>query len=59
MNRLAPLIVRASARALPLPPSAWDEEPLAPDAASELAANLKLFATAWLGGVIFFGTFIA
>jgi hypothetical protein len=27
--------------------------------ASSLADDLKLFATFWLGGVVFFGTFLA
>jgi hypothetical protein len=28
-------------------------------AASSLAQDLKLFATVWIGGVVFFGTFLA
>ncbi|MDQ4087204.1 MAG: hypothetical protein M3177_04205 [Pseudomonadota bacterium] len=58
MNRLSPLIVRrvgpmAAAVALPEPrpfethqPAAWLED-------------LKLFATGWIGGLIFFGTLLS
>jgi hypothetical protein len=64
MNRLAPLVhrppepVRAWAGRAPSPrygiaaarraktPSAWSDD-------------VKLFATAWLGGLVFFGTLIA
>ena len=31
----------------------------AEQAASSLTDDLKLFATFWLGGVVFFGTFLA
>ena len=57
MNRLSPLIVRhpgPCARALPL------EWPIVtPEQQSQLLDDLRLFATAWLGGLIFFGTFLA
>ena len=57
MNRLAPLITRRTgpwAAALPL------EQP-APFEGAEPAAwleDLKLFATGWIGGLVFFGTLI-
>lgn len=62
MNRLAPLISRP-----PEPVRAWaGRAPSAPRASREavkLSApwtdDLRLFATAWLGGVVFFGTLIA
>jgi hypothetical protein len=59
MNRLAPLIVRRYQpapvrRAAPLPTLAAEiadaDDPL---------ADLKLFATGWLGGLVFFGTLFA
>jgi hypothetical protein len=65
MNRLAPLIVRypplwaasaSAARPLPdadLAVSQWL------DSAPGWAANLRLFATAWLAGLVFFGTLLA
>lgn len=58
MNRLSPLIVRRTGRAaaariaLPTPP-------LTPEQTSELNENLKRFASGWLGGLIFFGTYLA
>jgi hypothetical protein len=57
MNRLAPLIVRASAQPAP----AWlTEPPPLPEAsAPALAGDLRAFVTAWLGGLVFFGTMIA
>jgi hypothetical protein len=58
MNRLSPLIVRrAGSFAAPL---AWQRssrknsgEPVDP------LADLKLFATGWIGGLVFFGTLLA
>lgn len=57
MNRLSPLIVRRAgpyAAAVPLAGPA-------PFAAAEPAAwleDLRLFATGWVGGLIFFGTLL-
>jgi hypothetical protein len=57
MNRLSPLIVR---RAGPLAPALQLELPwLTEEQHSELVDDLRLFATAWLGGLVFFGTLIA
>ena len=67
MNRLAPLITRyeqrpAPARALVL----RDAIPSADEAVANFfrsapawADDLKLFLSVWLGGVVFFGTFLA
>lgn len=58
MNRLSPLIERRvgpRAAASPLPaPSRFDELPV-----ERWAEDLKLFATGWLGGLVFFGTWLA
>ena len=57
MNRLSPLIVRRSgprAGALPLP----RPEPFAGARPAEWLEDLKLFATGWIGGLIFFGTLL-
>ncbi|HMG46347.1 MAG TPA: hypothetical protein VK614_02655 [Allosphingosinicella sp.] len=57
MNRLSPLITRRigpRAAVLPL-------EATAPFAGTDAAAwldDLKLFATGWIGGLVFFGTLI-
>ncbi|MFN3945057.1 MAG: hypothetical protein ACK4K7_09025 [Allosphingosinicella sp.] len=58
MNRLSPLIVRrtgrfAPAEALPLPSG------MSAQAAGSMAEDLKLFVTFWIGGLVFFGTFLA
>ena len=58
MNRLSPLIVR---RPVPqrLPRAAVIALPARPFAGAEPAKwleDLKLFATGWIGGLIFFGT---
>ena len=59
MSRLAPLITRnpgpsrAVALALPAAPAASHSE------AAEWLADLRLFVTAWLGGVVFFGTLLS
>jgi hypothetical protein len=64
MRRLAPILVRpplrphplratlgggAVARALPLPAGDGDG----------LTRDFRMFVTAWLGGLVFFGTFLA
>lgn len=57
MNRLSPLIVRRygpHAAALPLP----RPEPFAGADAAAWLEDLKLFATGWIGGLIFFGTLL-
>ena len=57
MNRLSPLIVRrvgpvaAAVRYDPPPPFEGLD-------ASRWLDDLKLFATGWLGGLVFFGTFL-
>ena len=59
MSRLAPLItrnpgpIRAVALALPAAPAVSHSE------AAEWLADLRLFVTAWLGGVVFFGTLLS
>jgi hypothetical protein len=58
MNRLSPLIVRRvgpMASALPMPA----REPFyAAAAPGGWLDDLRLFATGWIGGLIFFGTLI-
>lgn len=58
MNRLSPLIVRrvgpmAAAASGSLPAQGFD------DADSAGYEDLRLFVTAWLGGLVFFATFLA
>ena len=56
MNRLAPLIVRqAGAYA----PELMLTSDLAEHTPSRAVEDLKLFATGWLSGLVFFGTFLA
>ena len=60
MNRLAPLIVRrpraiALAAAMPAPHFGF-AEPVAAPAVSE---DLRLFATSFFAGLVFFGTYLA
>ena len=59
MSRLSPLIVRRvgpHAAAL-----AWDEAdaPFAGTDAGRWLDDLRLFATGWIGGLVFFGTLFA
>lgn len=57
MSRLSPLIVRRVgpwAQALPLAAA----EPFAGTDAGAWLDDLKLFATGWIGGLVFFGTFL-
>ena len=57
VNRLSPLIVRRTGpRAAALPAAA--AEPFAGTDAAAWLDDLKLFATGWVGGLVFFGTLI-
>jgi hypothetical protein len=57
MNRLSPLIVRRVGRHamadefVPALTRPWDE--------ASAIEDLKMFALAWLGGFVFFGTFFS
>jgi hypothetical protein len=60
MSRLSPLITRrpgprAVAIAMPRP----EGEPFGGAQADAWMADLRLFVTAWLGGVVFFGTLLS
>ena len=58
MSRLSPLIVRRTghwAAALPMDEA---EPPFAGTDAGARLDDLKLFATGWIGGLVFFGTFL-
>ncbi|HEY0445454.1 MAG TPA: hypothetical protein VGD19_03275 [Allosphingosinicella sp.] len=57
MNRLSPLIVRRVGGSAPPLPLDWSFGTEAQQSA--LLDDIKLFATGWLGGVVFFGTFLA
>jgi hypothetical protein len=58
MSRLAPLIVRrVGPRAASLP--ADEAEPFAGTDAARWLDDLRLFATGWVGGLVFFGTFLS
>ena len=56
MNRLAPLIVRQAGAYAPELLLTGDLVEQKPGRALD---DLKLFATGWLGGLVFFGTFLA
>jgi len=58
MSRLSPLIARRVgplARALPIEEAA----PFAGVEASVWIEDLRLFATGWIGGLVFFGTLLS
>ena len=60
MSRLAPLITRRPGpRAVAVAMPADRAEPLTEAQAAEWLADLRLFVTAWLGGVVFFGTMLS
>lgn len=62
MSRLAPLITRnpgLRAVAVAMPVRQRQAEPLTEAQAAEWVADLRLFVTAWLGGVVFFGTMLS
>jgi hypothetical protein len=56
MNRLSPLIVR---RVGPFAVAApYPDQFVEPEAVSDLLEDLKTFAVAWVGGLVFFATFL-
>ena len=60
MSRLAPLITRRPGpRAVAVAMPVSRAEPLTEAQAAEWLADLRLFVTAWLGGVVFFGTMLS
>jgi hypothetical protein len=63
MNRLAPLVCRADPRPGPARLAAVGPPPLRaefePEAGASLVDDLRLFATGWAGGLVFFGTMLA
>ncbi len=56
MNRLSPTIVRSLGSRATLPSMPLPEVEAS---SSKLLDDLRLFATGWLGGLIFFGTLLA
>jgi hypothetical protein len=59
MNRLSPLISRqVGPRALALPADAAQPDEGQDAAAAAWLDDLKLFATGWVGGLVFFGTLL-
>jgi len=60
MSRLAPLITRnPGQRAVAVAMPVRQAEPLSEAQAAAWLADLRLFVTAWLGGVVFFGTLLS
>ena len=64
MNRLSPLIVRrVGPMAAAANPIRWDEWPPrwvgTEEQANALLADVKQFVVGWVGGLIFFGTFLS
>ena len=60
MSRLAPLISRRDApRAVAIAMPAAESEPFTEAQATAWLADLRLFVTAWLAGVVFVGTLLS
>lgn len=64
MRRLAPILVRPALRSHPLRAALSGGAvaravPMAAAAGEGLPQDLRLFLTVWLGGLVFFGTFLA
>jgi hypothetical protein len=58
MSRLSPLIVRRTGPWAAAPP-AERVEPFAGTDAAVWLEDLKLFATGWIGGLVFFAVFLS
>lgn len=60
MSRLAPLVTRTQGpRAIALALPRQQAAPVRDNAQPEWMADLRLFLTAWAGGVVFFGTLLS
>ena len=60
MSRLTPLVTRrAGPRAVAIALPARRAEAFTEAEAAAWLADLRLFVTAWLGGVVFFGTLLS
>ena len=63
MNRLSPLIDRMPERSAPVRalavPRDWSDHHLLSAGPPAWLQDAKLFATAWLGGLVFFSTLLA
>jgi len=60
MSRLSPLITRrAGPKAVAMAMPASETRAFTEAQADAWMADLKLFVTAWLGGVVFFGTLLS
>jgi hypothetical protein len=60
MSRLAPLITRStSLKAVVVAMPVRQVAPVSEAQAAEWLADLRLFVTTWLGGVVFFGTLMS
>lgn len=59
MNRLSPLIVRNYRKPHLRARGQWRNLPGVEEAKTDRLADLKLFATGWLAGLVFFGTFLS
>jgi len=60
MNRLSPLIVRRVGPVAQAVSRDWNEDQTTSlEQASAVLQDLKLFATGWVGGLIFFGTYLS
>ena len=57
MNRLSPLIVRRVGAFAPRPIGEFSDR--AREERPDPLQDLKLFATGWVGGLVFFGTLLA
>jgi hypothetical protein len=57
MNRLSPLIVRNYRKPHLRARGRWENLPV--QGRGDKLADLKLFATGWIAGLVFFGTFIS
>lgn len=57
MNRLSPLIVRNYRKPHLRARGRWQNVP--EQAETDPLADLKLFATGWIAGLVFFGTYLS
>lgn len=58
MNRPAPLVVRKFRNLQASAAGRWDNLPQ-DEAEKDPLSDLKLFATGWLAGLVFFGTYLS
>jgi hypothetical protein len=59
MRRFAPALARSASRPHPLRAAVVGSYDSGVESAASVSDDMRLFVTAWFGGLVFFGTFLS